>query len=149
MDGKIDIQPARIEHEQAIYGLMCELEGTETDRRGFGNVFRENLGDRDVFYLIAMRDGCVTGFSSLHMQRLLHHAALIGEIQEIVVSEKYRGQGIGQMLFEKMRAIAKDAGCTQMEVCCRRERKRSLDFYQKMGMACSHFKLCLPLAEDA
>jgi hypothetical protein len=36
-----------------------------------------------------------------------------------------------------------------MEVCCRKERTRSQDFYQKMGMSSSHFKLCLPLMEDA
>ena len=81
------------------------------------------------------------------MQRLLHHAALIGEIQEIVVSESCRGQGIGQRLFHEMKTAALNHGCEQLEVCCRKERTLSHQFYQKMGMVLSHDKLCMKLAE--
>jgi PhnO protein len=149
MEEKITVGPALPEHAQAVYGLMCELEGSEPDKQGFQSVFEANLKDGNVHYFAALLSGKVIGFSSLHVQRLLHHTALIGEIQEIVVNESCRGRGIGQMLFERMKEAAANHGCVQLEVCCRKERKRSLEFYQKMGMECSHFKLCLPLGEDA
>ncbi len=145
METGICILPAAHEHAQAVYSLMCELEDTEMDRQGFENVYRENLNNRAVHYFVACKGDRVAGFSSLHVQRLLHHIAPVGEIQEIAVSEAFRGQGIGQALFERMKEAALAARCVQMEVCCRKERKRSHDFYQKMGMNCSHFKFCLPL----
>lgn len=149
MEEKITVRPALPEHAQAVYGLICELEGSEPDRQSFQSVFIENLKNKNVRYFVALREDKVIGFSSLHVQRLLHHAAPVGEIQEIVVSKSSRGQGIGQVLFEKMRTAAISFGCVQMEVCCRKARKRSVDFYQKMGMNCSHFKLCLPLTEES
>ncbi len=149
METNISILPAASDHAQGVYALMCELEGEELDRQGFLRIFNENLNNRDICYFVAIMNGCVAGFLSLHVQRLLHHAALIGEIQEIVVSHDCRGRGIGQALFERIRIVAKDAGCVQLEVCCRKERMRSFDFYQKMGMICSHYKLCLPLPSDS
>lgn len=149
MEEKITVRPVLPEHAQAVYGLMCELEGSEPDKQGFQSTFETNLINGDVHYFAAMLSGKVIGFSSLHVQRLLHHSAPVGEIQEIVVSEACRGLGAGQMLFGRMKEAAASLGCVQLEVCCRKERKRSLEFYQKMGMDCSHFKLCLPLGEDA
>lgn len=147
MEAQIIILPALKEHEQAVYGLMCELEGAKLHRQFFADVYAKNLQNKDIRYFAALRDGKVIGFSSLHMQLLLHHAALIGEIQEIVVSESCRGQGIGQRLFHEMKTAALAYGCAQMEVCCRKERTLSHRFYQKMGMVLSHDKLCMKLAE--
>jgi len=149
METGVNILPAALEHAQAIYCLMCELEGADLDKQGFQSVFEENLINNDVCYFIALWEVQVVGFSSLHVQHLLHHTAPVGEIQEIVVSRVCRGQGIGQALFESVKKAALAAGCVQLEVCCRKERKRSHDFYQKMGMGCSHDKFCLPLMEDA
>jgi PhnO protein len=149
MEDKIIVKHALPEHAQAIYGLICELEGSEPDRQGFQSVFDQNLENNDICYYIALHGEKVIGFSSLHIQRLLHHAALLGEIQEIVINESCRSLGIGQMLFECMKKSAVNLGCVQLEVCCRKERKRSIDFYQKMGMSCNHFKLCLSLAEES
>ena len=149
METEIYILPAAPEHVQAVYGLMCELEETELDKQGFASIFGENLNNRDVHYFVASREGQVAGFSSLHVQRLLHHSAPVGEIQEIIVHTACRGQGIGQALFDRMKEAALNAGCVQLEVCCRKERKRSRGFYQKMGMNLSHDKLCLKLMEEA
>lgn len=113
MEEKITVMPALPEHAQAVYGLMCELEGLEPDKQGFQSIFEANLKNGDVRYFAALLSGKVIGFSSLHVQRLLHHTALIGEIQEIVVSESNRGRGIGRMLFERMKEAAAIHGCIQ------------------------------------
>lgn len=64
------------------------------------------------------RDEDIVGFVSLHIQELLHHAERIGEIQELIVSEKERGIGIGKKLFEKTKEVCQQEGAVQLEVCC-------------------------------
>jgi (aminoalkyl)phosphonate N-acetyltransferase len=76
---------------------------------------------------------------------LLHHVSKIAEIQEFIVAKEYQGEGIGTKLFEIANKIALDNNCTQIEVCCNQKRKRSHEFYLKLGMKNSHYKFCLPI----
>ena len=149
MDQSITILPAQISHADAVYSLMCQLEGPGFDRGAFLQVYAANLEEDSIRYFLAFLDGKPVGFISMHAQRLLHHAGLVGEIQELVVQEGLRGRGIGRILFRAARDAACALGLMQLEVCCRREREHSHAFYQRMGMASSHYKLCLSLLEDA
>ena len=62
------------------------------------------------------------------------------ELQEIVVARERRGQGLGGRLFSEAEKTAAAAGCLQLEVCCNRKRTDSHRFYERQGMAASHFK---------
>jgi len=145
---QIAVHHAQAHHAEDVYGLMVELEGPDFDREAFLKVYEENLKDNSIRYLLAFLGSKPVGFISLHAQRLLHHMGLVGEIQELVVKEELRSLGIGKALFRAARQAARALGCIQLEVCCRREREKSLAFYQRMGMTSSHCKLCLPLLED-
>ncbi len=146
---QIAVYPAQAHHLDAVYALMVELEGLSLDREAFLKVYAANLAAQNIRYLLAFLSGQPVGFISLHVQRLLHHTGLVGEIQELVVKEGLRGRGLGQVLFQAAREAAQVLGCIQLEVCCRQTREQSHAFYQRMGMTSSHFKLCLPLVGDA
>ena len=89
-----------------------------------------------IVYQIALSEGKICGFVSVHIQKLLHHTAPIAEIQELVVDEKCRGQGVGKLLFGKAKEIAAKAGCPQLECACNQRRTASHAFYKKQGMTC-------------
>ena len=144
----VTIIPAAPEHGQAVYELLCELEGKDLDRGGFFWAYEANLWDENILCFLALCGEQPVGFASLHVQRLLHHLAAVGEIQEIIVAREFRGRGIGQALFQKAREAAVERSCVQLEVCCRRTRTQSHAFYEKMGMENTHFKFCLPLSGD-
>lgn len=131
---------AKPEHFPQVYALICELEQEEPDRETFREIYARNLENPDITYLLALDgdEGC--GFASLHIQYLLHHAARIAELQEIVVAGDRRGQGLGALLFQEVRRLARAAGCPQLEVCCNRQRKESHKFYLRQGMEKSHYK---------
>lgn len=144
---KIIVQPAQMHHAEAVYWLMVELEGQNVDQEAFLKAYTANLTDTNIRYLLAFDGEQPVGFISLHAQLLLHHAGRIGEIQELVVKESFRGQGLGRVLFQAAWEAAQSLGCLQLEVCCRREREQSHVFYQRMGMNASHYKFCLPFEE--
>ena len=139
------IRSALKEDAGQIYTLLCELEGAPLNRKAFEAVFEANLNDPLVLLFVAEQGGAATGFLSLHLQQLLHHCALIGEIQELIVKKEERGKGMGRALFEKAEEAARKSGCAQLEVCCGRSRTGSHTFYLSRGMENTHFKFCRKL----
>ena len=136
----MEIINARPEHFPQIYSLICELEEAPLDRTKLEAVYLQNLADPNIHYLIALENGGAAGFASVHVQCLLHHGGKIAELQEIVVAESRRGQGIGSLLFSEAEKTARAAGCLQLEGCCNRKRTDSHRFYERQGMVASHFK---------
>lgn len=128
-----------------VYRLLNELEATPLPEAECRGVYLSNLLRPDIFYFTAEMGRDVVGFSSLHVQALLHHASRIGELQELIVSAAYRGAGVGRALFQKALETAVWEGCAQLEVCCNRTREKSHEFYRRQGMEDSHFKFCLKL----
>ena len=127
-------------HLEVVYRLICELEDAKIDREDFAQVYLDNINNHDVYYLLAVKEDDVVGFASLHVQKLLHHCAKIGEIQEIIIDRKQQGLGIGSMLFNKIVEIAESNECLQLEVCCSIARELSHKFYLNHGMEKSHYK---------
>jgi PhnO protein len=140
-----EIRMAELFDYTFVYSLLCELEEQKLDHIRLQQIYEDNLADPCVFYFVATVECEVVGFASLHIQKLLHHAGLVGEIQELIVKDDCRGQGIGTSLIRKVTDQAKKAGCIQLEVCCNQKRLSSHRFYQAHGMDCSHYKFTMPL----
>ncbi|WP_348226296.1 GNAT family N-acetyltransferase, partial [Salmonella enterica] len=80
-----DLRHATTEDTASVFALIFELLKNELDYQDFRDGFAANLLDPNVLYRLALRNGEVVGLMSLHMQFHLHHANLIGEIQDLVV----------------------------------------------------------------
>ncbi len=81
----------------------------------------------------------------MYLQKLLHHGALVGEIQELFVDKSLRGQGIGAQMVDYARLFAKRSGCVLLEVASNRRRKRTHRFYEQQGFRKSHYKFTYEL----
>lgn len=139
------IREATLNDKEQIYRLLVALEETDIDTKCFSDIFEANLSTPFVCYFVYEKENVILGFISIHMQKLLHHTGNIAEIQELIVDETKRYQGIGKRLFQKAKEVAIDNGCKQIEVCCNQKRISSHKFYQSKGMTNNHYKFCLPL----
>lgn len=142
MEGIRKAAPGDLEE---IYRLICALEGQELDLAAFSEIFIDHLENPEISYLVYEHHNELLGFISIHIQNLLHHAAPVAEIQELIVAEKARRMGIGRLLFEAAKEDAASRNCLQMEVCCNQARKGSHRFYEAQLMTNQHFKFTLPL----
>lgn len=132
-------------HLDDIYKLLCELENNQLDKLSFTKVYKDNLDNSNVYYFIAIDNEIVIGFASLHIQKLLHHCDKIGEVQELIVTKSFQGNGVGNILLNHIKEIAIENECIQLEVCCNIKREKSHQFYMKNGMIKSHYKFTYPL----
>lgn len=136
----IEITGMRTADRQQVYGLMNELEGEQLDCGAFDRAFDAYMDDPDVHCVVVREDGRAIGFASVHVRMLMHHAAPVAELQELIVGEAYRGKGLGKQLLETAKRIAQINGSPQLEVCCNVKNVAGQAFYQRCGMGLSHKK---------
>lgn len=135
----------------AVYGMICDMEGKRLPRGSFDRIYAEQVADRDHHRFIiadAGDDAGPVGVLHLRMEDQLHHAGRIAEIMELAVASGHRDAGLGSKIFARACEIARDAGCLQIEVACNQLRHDAHRFYQRQGMHNFHYKFSLPLAGE-
>jgi len=130
---------------EAVYRLICEMEGKELAYDRFSSVYREQLDDGRYSCIVWEEDGAVLGMLNLRFEKQLHHAAAIAEVLELVVAPACRGQGAGKKLLETACRTAAEHGCVQIEVACNQLRADAHRFYLREGMNNYHYKFSKPL----
>lgn len=145
MISDISIIPATLEHCDAVRGLIDELENCRFDPQRFNMVYQYHLADKDMYCLVACQGENVVGFISLSLQQHLHHAALVAEIQELMIAAACRGQGVGQQLLNAAQHIAVSHGAVTIELSTNQRRTDAHRFYLREGFQCSHYRFVKPL----
>ena len=135
---QMSIRPSKESDEASVYDLITLLMGFSLDRESFHDVFVQNLRDDTVLYYVAESDGGVIGFASLHIEPQLHHAKLVGEIQELIVQETFRGKGTGAQLVSRLEQEAQKRGCVSIEVTTKNYRVDAQQFYEQVGFTRTH-----------
>ncbi len=126
---------------EVLYAMLCDLENEKLDKQRFTEVFQKNMENKYITYLLAELDGQPVGMASCHVQQLLHHAAPVGEIQEMYVNPEFRSQGVGQQLVEAIVVFARQRGSDQLEVTTNQVRMDTHRFYEREGFQRTHYKM--------
>nr|QNO52287.1 acetyltransferase YpeA [Methanosarcinales archaeon ANME-1 ERB6] len=132
------VRPSKESDEASVYDLITSLMEVSLDQKSFHDVFVQNLRDDTVLYYVVESDGCVVCFASIHICPQLHHAGLVGEIQELIVHESLRGKGIGAQLLSRLEQEAQNRGCVSIEVTTKKSRVKAQRFYEQMGFTRTH-----------
>lgn len=127
--------------EALLYGMLCDLENEVLDPDSFGSIYRANLQNERIGYFIAEVEGQAIGMAGCYVQLLLHHAAPVGEIQEMYVDPTVRSKGIGKALIQAVFDYARQQGAHQVEVTSNKVRVDTHRFYEREGFHKTHDKL--------
>ena len=87
----------------------------------------------------------VLSYMVLRLEGQLHHAAEVMEIVELCVDEKARNQGIGHLMIEYAKHLAKVKDAEILELTTKQKRKAAHRFYEREGFKNTHFKYTLDL----
>ncbi len=134
----ITIEKAQTDDLTQMAGLLGVLFAIEKD---FGIDFDKQLSGITKLYryegadlLVAKHEGKVVGMVT--MQRLISSAAgdYIGQIEDLVVYEKYRKMGVGSRLVNKIRFIAlEEYGYKRVQLAADMDNTNALGFYTRRG----------------
>lgn len=125
------------------------MENKELSYDRFCAIYRDQISGCRYYCLVCEQDGAVIGALNMRFEAQLHHTEQIAEILEFAVATKYRNNGIGKEMFAQSCQIARDNGCSQIEVACNQLRKDTHRFYMREGMHNFHFKFSKRLLGDS
>jgi len=136
----ISVRPVTHADFDSVYNLVSVLKGKPLDKNAFENTFSKNLSDSNIHYIVAEKEDTIVGFISLHIQHILHHSHITGELQELVIAPDLRGSGIGSILLTEVEKIARSLNLEEIELTTRTNREKAQAFYKKQGYDHTHNK---------
>jgi len=126
-----------------VYDSLCELENQILERDTIEEIFNENILNPNFLYLIAELGKAKAGFITFHTQKLMHHAGLVGEIQEFYVNADYRNRGVGRELVANIMSFAESRNLKSIEVSTNKRRTENVAIYQFLGFSLTHNKFTI------
>ncbi|MEO8457099.1 MAG: GNAT family N-acetyltransferase [Chloroflexota bacterium] len=136
----ITVRPATLADEEAVLDLIPQLFAAPgapapeytRDRGSFGFRWAVERADADV--LLAFDGDALVGLSSVYADIQSIRYGPRCWLQDLVVSDDHRGEGIGAQLIAASVAWAKEHGCTHLELASGAGRVDAHRFYRARGM---------------
>ncbi len=124
----------------AMVGLLGELFAIEADFtpdplvqcRGLA-LMLEDAAARRV--LVAEIQDQVVGLCSLQLLVSTARGGLVGLVEDVVVTEAWRGQGVGAMLMRGIDDLVRELGLLRLQLLADKNNTPALEFYQGRGWA--------------
>jgi len=125
------IRPAVADDSAAIALLLAEL-GYPAPADAIP-VRLERMEGEGQHLLLAELDGRVVGLASLFLRHVIVDDAPFARLAALVVSADSRGRGVGAALVADAERLARQGGCTILEVTSGLHRPEAHDFYRDLG----------------
>jgi GNAT superfamily N-acetyltransferase len=146
------IRFARPDDWPDVVGLLLELgrgvaAGTADDpihRMQFAGRLRQISS----VTLIAERSGSVLGVLDMEYHQRLGDHRPQAHVNDVVVTEQARGEGIGQALLDRAEELARKRGCFRMALVTAGWREDAHAFYLRRGWSDFGTWFVKPLADD-
>jgi GNAT superfamily N-acetyltransferase len=135
----VGVRAARSEDWSAVAALLVELgrgvaAGTAEDsthRMQFGGHLRR----LDSVTLVAELDGEVVGVVDMEYHQRLGDHRPQARVNDLVVTERARREGVGTQLLGRAEALARKRGCFRMALVTAGWRDATIAFYAREGWA--------------
>lgn len=96
------------------------------------------INNEEKISFVAEENEKILGIIVLKIKEVINHINLKNSkvlwIEELCVDENNRGKGIGKILINNAKEIAKDLKCEIVELNCWEANKDAIAFYEKQGM---------------
>jgi ribosomal protein S18 acetylase RimI-like enzyme len=100
----------------------------------FSRIFQKFFGTSDREAFVATVNEHVIGFVTLYYLDVLHHSGLVASIQDLVVTEEFRGRGVGKSMIEFVKRQVTEKQCKGLEVATDLWRSGAKSFYEQYGI---------------
>lgn len=129
----LKIRKIILEDLDEVYGLMNILYEGKLKYDRFKEIYKLKLQDINSYYIIAIEDDNIVGVLTSELQEKLHRERLQLFIEDLIVAEQRRNNGIGKALIENAVNYAKEKNCEVVELTCYKDNIKAHKFYENNG----------------
>lgn len=138
------LEPAKLFDREAVNKIDIQVNDLHVGWRpdifqhcneGFPEDFFEECVKKQHLY-VARMDAEVVGFVIFFTWQTNGPASVPGKVLDldaIAIDESHRHQGIGTMIMEDMREIARELGCNDIQLSVYPQNENAIRFYEKCG----------------
>ena len=145
---KLQIRSCTPDDFTSVFNLFGQLwPSLELDYHALYAVYERALSSVTQHLIVGVVEDRIVGFCSLSLKNNFWKAGCIGNVDELVVDENYRGQGIGKKLMNRIEEIAISKHCKQIELDSAFHRNEAHHFYENIGFKSRAYLFTKPLAK--
>jgi ribosomal protein S18 acetylase RimI-like enzyme len=128
------VRPTQPEDFAAVLGLLAQQwPGRALNTESLQRVFDRALDSESQLYICAVNEERVVGFASLTIKNNLWEQGYLAHIDELVVDHQYRGRRVGATMFQRLTELARQKGCSRLELDSAFNSERAHRFYKRHG----------------
>ena len=110
-------------HQEGRNDIFVNLSDEELEKDLINNL-------NELSTIVLIKDNKIVGYLSYKIKGEYKKKL---DIDQLVIEENYRGQGLGKKLVEQAKVIAKENNCTRIELNCWLFNKNALSMYEHIG----------------
>ena len=110
-------------HQEGRNDIFVNLSDEELEKDLINNL-------NELSTIVLIKDNKIVGYLSYKIKGEYKKKL---DIDQLVIEENYRGQGLGKKLVEQAKIIAKENNCTRIELNCWLFNKNALSMYEHIG----------------
>jgi N-acetylglutamate synthase-like GNAT family acetyltransferase len=137
MKNRITIRKAHTDDLPEMAELLAELFKLETDfpvnrdrqLRGLADLLQ---ADKSAVW-VAEDDGKLVGMVSLQILISTAEGGSVGLLEDLVVTEAYRGQGVGRRLLASVELWARENRLSRLQLLADQSNAAALEFYRSLN----------------
>ena len=138
------LEPALLSDREAVNRIDMQVNDLHVGWRpdifrhseeGLPEDFFKECVDNKNLYVARLNDE-VVGFAILFTWQTNGSGSIpskVLDLDAIAIDEKYRNQGLGQMMMDDIRKIAKAQGCNDIQLSVYPQNENAVRFYEKCG----------------
>lgn len=123
-----------------------ELINSNINKEYFDHFILTILNDNHIIMVMEDENKKLIGTGSVLIEeKLTYGGCRMGHIENILIDEKYRGNGYGEQIVNKLLEICKDKKCYRVDLNCNSELEK---FYEKNGFKKKHICMNIYFKEN-
>ena len=117
-----------------LYAQLGQDDGTVLGLDEAAGILNRLRSYPDYRIHVALTNGIIVGtFALLVMDNLAHRGARSAILEDVVVEEGMRGQGVGRKMMAYAGDLCREKGCYKMALNSNRHRVEAHRFYESLG----------------
>ncbi|GFR58481.1 glucosamine-6-phosphate N-acetyltransferase [Elysia marginata] len=136
----LNLRPLCLEdYDRGYLQLLGQLTSVgDVTREQFEDRFNKMKACEDTYYVTVIEDTTsnqVIGSATLvKEQKFIHHCTARARVEDVIVSDQYRGKQLGKVLVDVVAALGRELGCYKVSLECK---DHNVKFYTIFGFEAS------------
>lgn len=139
----VEIRKATLSDEEEVAVLIRELGQAvgvtgDVNPVAWYSTLRKMIASPEWTFLLARDGNQATGLLILLILPSLYHGGNRASITELIVTSDAQSKGLGALLVEEAKRIARTMGCEELDVSVEVQNEKAKGFYEKLGFKKKH-----------